>query len=196
MQRRRNSMFGAILRPSKAREAPQALYDAKTIVQKRRSSALVPGEDNKKDERSDKNSQSMRDLIGEPGIDYNKAELLKSRYLHRAFIMTGYRAYLSFAECAQSMFRVHNELVDIWTHFVPACVFLALVFLAPPWADARFRHTLVVQCLCFAFVCGTSAFAHTFNPINRRWHRKCFMADWASISVAVYGLLLCNPESV
>jgi len=38
------------------------------------------------------------------------------RFLHREFILSGYRVYFSFFLCFKSLFRLHNETLNIWTH--------------------------------------------------------------------------------
>lgn len=39
-------------------------------------------------------------------------------FLRRPFILTGYRVYLSYANCLKSFFHLHNESVNVWTHAI------------------------------------------------------------------------------
>jgi len=39
------------------------------------------------------------------------------RFLHRDAILSGYRLYFSFLLCFKSLFRLHNETGNVWTHF-------------------------------------------------------------------------------
>jgi hypothetical protein len=42
------------------------------------------------------------------------------------FILHGYRIHHSLSECLKSMFTLHNETLNIWTHFLPFIGFLVL----------------------------------------------------------------------
>ena len=53
---------------------------------------------------------------------YNNKELCKdSIYLH---IKTGYRKQLSYQDCIYSIFCIHNETVNIWTHLGSSILFM------------------------------------------------------------------------
>jgi len=44
------------------------------------------------------------------------------------FIKTHYRKYFSFKMCLKSIFKLHNETVNIWTHLLPIFAFFVLIF--------------------------------------------------------------------
>ncbi len=55
---------------------------------------------------------------------FNNKELCKdSIYLH---IKTGYRKQLSYTDCIYSIFCIHNETVNIWTHLGTSILFMFL----------------------------------------------------------------------
>ncbi len=73
-------------------------------------------------------------------------------------IKYGYRRpQSSFRACFWSLFYPHNELVNIWSHLLPACLFLLLLPLSGypvfndnaniPWADIAIIHM---------YICGTT----------------------------------------
>jgi len=46
------------------------------------------------------------------------------RFLHRDYILTGYRVYFSIPLCVKSLFKIHNETGNVWTHLLGFCYFL------------------------------------------------------------------------
>lgn len=51
------------------------------------------------------------------------------------YISHGYRTQLnSFKECFRSLFYLHNESVNIWSHILPGLYFLALLLAIDYWA--------------------------------------------------------------
>lgn len=50
------------------------------------------------------------------------------RFLHRDYILSGYRVYFSFPLCLKSLFRVHNETVNVWTHLLGFLYFTFSLF--------------------------------------------------------------------
>lgn len=43
-------------------------------------------------------------------------------------IRRGYRIGLSFSQCLRSMFQLHNETINVWSHVLGAMLFISLVF--------------------------------------------------------------------
>jgi hypothetical protein len=43
-------------------------------------------------------------------------------------IRRGYRLGLSFSQCLRSMFQLHNETINVWSHLAGAILFVCLVF--------------------------------------------------------------------
>lgn len=77
-----------------------------------------------------------------PVLQYNK------------FVRSGYRAGMSYRQCACSIFSYHNEIGNIWTHLLPLLALLAALLLGwlPAWPGAfqNFYGQLggILVCLC------------------------------------------------
>ncbi len=84
------------------------------------------------------------------------------------YIRRGYRRELnSFHACLRSLFYLHNELINTWSHLIPALVYLAMLM----GFDVRiFRYDLKDS---------------TTRP-----------ADWTTVQVYVAGTTICLGLSV
>ncbi|CAB9500509.1 progestin receptor alpha [Seminavis robusta] len=120
-----------------------------------------------------------------PGINFHRHEI--PAWLQTRYIETGYRANLNFLQCFTSIFSVHNEVVAIWTHLLPALVFGGLT---ASFFFSNHRHSALFAQTSFSFtlVFTASAFMHTFNPINEEWHLWTLGLDWAAIAFVIYGV--------
>ena len=49
---------------------------------------------------------------------------LTPAYLHNPHILTGYRVYFTQRLALLSLFRWHNETLNVWTHFLPWIIFM------------------------------------------------------------------------
>lgn len=75
-------------------------------------------------------SPSGRQSPRHPAISYKFTDL-RGRYSFLAdneFIVNGYRASLSWSQCFHSVFQLHNETVNVWTHLLGAITFVYLCF--------------------------------------------------------------------
>ncbi len=67
-----------------------------------------------------------------PGIDYTLAACHGQwSYMNdegARYIFKGYRIGLSFSQCLRSMFQVHNETINVWSHLMGSFLFIALCF--------------------------------------------------------------------
>ena len=84
------------------------------------------------------------------------------------FIRRGYRRELnSFHACLRSLFYLHNELINTWSHLIPAMVYLAM------WMGfdvSIFRYDLKDSTTC--------------------------LADWTIVQIYVAGTMICLGLSV
>jgi predicted membrane channel-forming protein YqfA (hemolysin III family) len=133
----------------------------------------------------------LRDDAAEPAIVVGhaypalltKAELIErhpwtdERITYHA-VTTGYRAPNNSARmCVLSLFTVHNEVVNAWSHYLGAfgalvCLCVSLATLADPGAQA----IVATLCLSGMFMFTSSASYHTF----------CCQSDMACRSVQVH----------
>ena len=67
-----------------------------------------------------------------PGISYTLDDC-RGRWSYMVnegspHVKRGYRLGLSFTQCLRSMFQLHNETVNVWSHLFGAMLFVSLVF--------------------------------------------------------------------
>lgn len=63
------------------------------------------------------------------------------------FVLTGYRPEASGGECVRSLFYLHNELGNIYTHGIPLLGFIFLLPLSMPWSQITVSWLGVVHYL-------------------------------------------------
>jgi len=122
-------------------------------------------------------------------------------------ITSGYRQPLCYAGCLRSVFQIHNETVNIWTHLLGFVFFLWLLF------DNCFRYQnhlrdkmdLVATCLqllSYQVCMVNSAAFHTFLCHSKETKATWHSADHCGILLAFLGTyiriiittLRCFPE--
>jgi len=125
------------------------------------------------------------------------------------FIRHGYRPDSnSVRACFASWLYMHNETVNIYSHFIPGILFLAAEVVIYQYFQARYPKTTIVDRLIFAFflltavTClGMSAAYHTLmnhsNHVSHLWLRLDFvgivfltLGDFVS---GIYMVFYCEP---
>lgn len=113
-------------------------------------------------------------------------------YAKEASITTGYRTSLDYAGCFRSIFRLHNETINIWTHLLGFIFFFCLMLdnLAIPqdhirdWSD---YCATTIQLVTYQACMLSSSLFHTFlchsAEVKTTWQEL----DHACILVALYG---------
>ena len=112
-----------------------------------------------------------------------------------AFILSGYRqSQSSYAHSFRSLFYLHNESVNIWTHLIGAMLFLGSAayvdrVVRPRYASASEADVLVFACFFGgAVVClGMSATFHTLSNHSdtvAKWGNKL---DYTGIVALIVG---------
>ena len=104
---------------------------------------------------------------------------------------------MTVAMCTKSMCQMHNETMNIYTHFLPALYILAqmvmLLLGAGPYAEFKTPQSFWVQFMgSFAILlCMTaSSVYHTFKPLSK-WHFYFFLKlDFMGIGIMIFGLTL------
>nr|XP_033780407.1 membrane progestin receptor delta isoform X1 [Geotrypetes seraphini]XP_033780408.1 membrane progestin receptor delta isoform X1 [Geotrypetes seraphini]XP_033780409.1 membrane progestin receptor delta isoform X1 [Geotrypetes seraphini] len=106
-------------------------------------------------------------------------------------IISGYRHPKSSAlDCILSSFRMTNETLNIWTHFLPTWYFLwrflvlstSLDFCTDPYNWPLLLYLLVI-CL-YPF---TSSCAHTFSTMSPHACHFCYFLDYGALSLYSLG---------
>ncbi|KAH7017929.1 hemolysin-III channel protein-like protein Izh2 [Macrophomina phaseolina] len=104
-----------------------------------------------------------------------------------AYILSAYRIpQNSFRACCRSLFYLHNETVNIWSHLSVGTVFLALaarLALLPAAATVRAedRLALLTYLLGAASCCMLSASYHCINCHSERVSAYCLKLDYLGI---------------
>jgi predicted membrane channel-forming protein YqfA (hemolysin III family) len=78
------------------------------------------------------------------------------------FILSGYRRQLTFIAALRTFAQLHNESVNVWSHFFPALWFVYLIF--NPWANS---WIMMWSLASFVLIFGASTVYHLFMPCCR-----------------------------
>lgn len=116
------------------------------------------------------------------------------------FVLSGYRPQLNVAGALATFPQLHNESVNVWSHFIPALYFIYMA-LHPPVT------TWIVGFAQWSYVCifVASTIYHLFMPCcrSRGGYVRLISCDvlgaLLSITVSAYSFILygyrCTPES-
>lgn len=108
------------------------------------------------------------------------------------YLLKGHRPPLpSSKECFKSIFRIHTETGNIWTHLIGALSFIgiAVYFLTRPTVEIQFQEKIVFGAFFFgAIVClFCSALFHTFYCYSPGVSKFFNKIDYCGISVLTIG---------
>jgi len=111
-------------------------------------------------------------------------------FLRVPFILSGYRVEHRVWDCLCSLFKIHNETVNIWSHILGSLILVGLcIQVLSYFGNMRIIHIFMV-CL-FLFCCtyglAASAVFHCFNCIDSEYHRKLRTLDFGGIAANVLG---------
>lgn len=111
--------------------------------------------------------------------------------LHEPAILTGYRVpYCSWKYYFYSLFQLHNETVNVWSHIVGCCIVLHKLYGYFDEFDLSTDHvhtTLLVfgiSCLICLF---TSACVHLMHGKSPFVHFLVFMVDYIGATISSFG---------
>ena len=130
-------------------------------------------------------------------------------YARSEYILYWYRPKMKPMSGALTLFRLHNETLNIWSHLLGAIWVCAMLMDTCSMPDAAVRnegqrHATVVYLLTALFCTFSSALYHLFGGIlSPRTYRRLFNLDINGISVVIAGsyypgLLFafrCNPAA-
>lgn len=106
-------------------------------------------------------------------------------------IMSGYRDPCSTAlDCVLSSFQIHNETINIWTHFLPTWYFvwrLAALCYSLDFGTDPYSWPLLVYMLLICVYPFTSSCAHTFSAMSTETYHICFFFDYGALSLYSLG---------
>ncbi|XP_072889992.1 progestin and adipoQ receptor family member 4a [Hemitrygon akajei] len=119
------------------------------------------------------------------------------------FVLGGYRPVTPLRGCVGSLFYLHNELGNIYTHGIPLLYFLFLMPAEIPWSQLSVPWLAVSHCLaCVAPQLG-SVLYHLFmnHEGGAQVYRTLLTIDMCGICLLntlgalpiIYATLLCRP---
>lgn len=133
-----------------------------------------------------------RNLVSAPKrfvlYDFHEAEPYQQ---HNLFIRSGYRKGLTFAECARSLFSVHNEFGNVWSHLVAFAFFVGLTVYTLFWMVSHLPLThKAIFSVFFAtalacFLCSTVY--HLFSCHSERVNWRVMQFDYQGIGLFIVG---------
>jgi len=110
---------------------------------------------------------------------------------HNPFITNGYRGTLSWKSCIKSMFRLHTETGNIWTHLLGVVLFFYLMVnsLSGDLWDQPFwgRLYFLVFLAAAQYALGTSTLYHLFMCHSEKTLSKFLRLDYSGISALIVG---------
>jgi adiponectin receptor len=136
------------------------------------------------------------------------------------FLKKGYRMNYSPVECALSLFHMHNETFNVWTHLGGAALFLyfficaaspdifpegiannSWIYPPPPQISFLSPVPLLMFLGCALFCFTASALFHLLQAMNNTWFIYLLRLDFTGIAVCLMGcylpilycFFLCQP---
>jgi len=114
-------------------------------------------------------------------------------YLHEPFILSGYRAYFSCQLATISLFRLHNQTGNIWTHLISFGIFLDLLFRLVNTELPLLSRKLdipVADILCCYFFYFTSCCAMLFSSVYHLYGCQSEQSHHALLKLDLFGICL------
>ncbi|EKX48512.1 hypothetical protein GUITHDRAFT_105658 [Guillardia theta CCMP2712] len=118
------------------------------------------------------------------------------------YILHGYRHKLTPMQCILSVFQIHNETGNIWTHMLPIAFFVSHLVLHGPWQHAPLFYLAATVPCVLCLTC--SSIYHTFMPLSsgEKTYSTLLFIDYLSVFnvmvwpevVSIYWSFYCDPS--
>ena len=130
--------------------------------------------------------------LTEPDYELVTKNELPAWYSKERYLLTGYRRCRSVSSCAKSIFKVHNQSVNIWLHLPISFLLLpyfAYVFKQLPESNSDWDTTVVYLSVVFGNVSTLflSGICHTFFCLSQRVHNICWFMDFVGLLTGILG---------
>lgn len=124
--------------------------------------------------------------------DKLKAEDVPEEFRELAIVCGYRRPGLSLTESLRSLFALHNETFNIWSHIISFILYIYFFFCQPLDLFRTENHpTLCLLLGCCIFpLC--SSLAHLFSSMSPVVRHTCFMIDYLGISIYAFGASVSN----
>lgn len=111
-------------------------------------------------------------------------------FLREPGVLTGYRKTgQGWSFYLKSIFKIHNESLNIWTHIIAICWHLLLMHQYIPIcnlnADAK-CGTVYIFSICCLLSTSLSVLAHIFHTKSSNLHQFLFLLDYVGVSMYGY----------
>lgn len=140
----------------------------------------------------------LSDIKADKPLIVSLNEITKYKYFFIAlhpFIFYGYRIHHNTKNCLISVFKIHNETLNIWTHLIATIFYIALPFFY--YNNEKvfefFKHKIISFYLISIIICYLfSSFYHIFNCHSRRISNLAFSLDIAGIILSLLAGVVSN----
>ncbi|CDW83515.1 progestin and adipoq receptor family member 3-like [Stylonychia lemnae] len=121
-------------------------------------------------------------------------------YVRIKYIRHGYRAHrsLSACNCTASLFMLHNETFNVWTHLAGGIYFMYQVYLVlqnegvyQDLKESFNKAVLLAGLFSCIFSMMSSAIYHLYNSISRNVYLTLLKIDLMGIGIMIFGLAIC-----
>jgi len=119
------------------------------------------------------------------------------QWMRTQYIKSGYRAYLRKSQIICSLFSLHNETLNIWTHLIGAVLFVKELWGLSVASEYRLRQPSELYCMqlftvaafcCFFF----STTYHLFNCHSEKVCCSLLQLDLSGIAILISGSFLAG----
>jgi adiponectin receptor len=135
---------------------------------------------------------------------YKEASILFSHYIGYPYIKKHYRINYNFKQCLQSLFLIHNETVNVWSHLLSGIVaIIVLIWKSTQEGKYIWLSDLILGGSIIIFF--ASATCHLLNPLcnSIKQNQFLFFFDFFAILIGImifeitfFYLLLINQIKV
>eukprot|EP01090_Pellita_catalonica_P007480 TRINITY_DN18066_c0_g1_i1.p1 TRINITY_DN18066_c0_g1~~TRINITY_DN18066_c0_g1_i1.p1 ORF type:complete len:283 (+),score=2.92 TRINITY_DN18066_c0_g1_i1:866-1714(+) len=107
------------------------------------------------------------------------------------FVLHGYRVNYSWKEAFKSSFSMHNETLNIWTHFLGGIsILILMIYALKTWlydSDLVYKVMFCIWALCSQAQMFSSTFFHLTHCINPTVWARGAALDYSTISLQIVG---------
>ena len=138
----------------------------------------------------------LNDLKHPKIISLNEITKYKNFYIAlHPFIIYGYRIHHNFFDCLKSIFKIHNETLNIWTHLIGTLFYVYLSFFI--FLNDKFNsftsHWVISFYLISVITCYfNSVLFHTFNCHSKEISNFVFNLDILGIILSLLSGVISN----
>ena len=121
-------------------------------------------------------------------VNYND---LPEWYKSNEHIKTGYRPINTINtvnDVIKSVFSIHNETFNIWSHFLGCIIFIAFM-ITTIYENLHIYNKIILAgycvCVLFCFLCSTTY--HIFMCHSHKLHVDCLTIDYQGTIIHIFG---------